>query len=252
MDIRQTAIDRTKRFEGFVPHFYLDTTGNVTIGYGAMIPTSSAAVGLALTLNGAAATDKQKKDDWTAIKAMEAGHTPDYYKKAAKLRLAETDAATVLKDKLKGAAADLLTRFADLDKYPESVQDALLDMMFNLGLTKFSKTNWPKLFTAVTAKKWKDAAAECNRPDVPANRNTEIKDLFLAAVEPKSAWISSEDIAAIDSSLSNHMSQILKLASAARDTPVLFPHGITKIHLEIKAGELELALELSGPDTGSD
>lgn len=250
MDIRQTAIDRTKRFEGFVPHFYLDTNGYVTIGYGNMVSSAAAATALALTLNGTAATAQQKKDDWTAIKAMESGHRPDYYESTAKLRIAEAKAAVILKEKLEGAASDLLTRFPSLDVYPEAAQDALLDMMFNIGLTKFTAAKWPKLFAAVTAKDWKEAAAQSNRPDVSSGRNKEIKDLFLSAATNILGWASPEDIAALNATFSSHLAQIVKLAAAALDVPVLFPHGITKIHLELKGGPLELALELSGPDAG--
>jgi hypothetical protein len=57
MDIRQTAVDRTAGFESFVGYMYLDTTGNVTIGYGRMLPSAGSATSIALKLNGAPATD---------------------------------------------------------------------------------------------------------------------------------------------------------------------------------------------------
>jgi len=44
-------------------------------------------------------------------------------------------------------------------------------------------TEWPKLNAAIAKKDWATAAAECNRPDANARRNSETKALFTAAAK---------------------------------------------------------------------
>jgi GH24 family phage-related lysozyme (muramidase) len=68
----------------------------------------------------------------------------------------------------------------NFDDFPDEVQKALFDMIFNLGQTKLHST-FTKFNDAVKKEKWDDAAKQSNRPDVNAARNKYVKDLFKAA-----------------------------------------------------------------------
>lgn len=172
MDIRQTAVDRTAGLEKFVGYLYLDTAGKVTVGYGRMLPDSDSATSIALKSKGAEATEKAKQDEWTKMSTQDVGHPASYYKKFTTLTLDENDAKSMLRDDLTTAASSLATRFPSLDEYPNAAQDALLDMMFNIGITKFTKAKWPTLFAAVEKKDWK-AAAGASHPSEGRSRRSQ-------------------------------------------------------------------------------
>lgn len=65
----------------------------------------------------------------------------------------------------------------NFDSLHKNVQLALFDMIFNLGATKIV-ASFPSFNKALKASDWKKAAAESNRPDVNAARNSYVKQLF--------------------------------------------------------------------------
>ncbi len=180
MGTRENAIARVQRFEGTITHMYQDTNANVTIGIGHMIPNEGASTGLSMVVRGSttAATDEQKKADYTSVQAAPGGMVAGKYKPYTKLDLSSGEAANLLGTDVDRAISDCGTRFSGFSSFPGLAQEALIDMMFNIGLTNFTRAKWPKLFTAIDGKKWADAANESNRPEVPADRNAEIKKLF--------------------------------------------------------------------------
>jgi GH24 family phage-related lysozyme (muramidase) len=243
LDIRQSAVDRTAGFEAFVGYLYLDSKGNVTAGYGHKLADANSAVGVHLKKNGKEATDKVKRDEWTTMKSQAVGHPASYYEQFTTLTFGETDAKSLLRTDLEGAASDLEVRFPSLDDYPDAAQDALLDMMFNIGLTRFTSAKWPGLFKAVQKKDWKTAAAESHRADVPDDRNDAIRDLFLSA--SRSARTQMLALRSLFDSQLVKLSDFLRLG---QESDKFFPNGITKIHLSVKAASVELSLEIDGPD----
>lgn len=249
MDIRQSAIDRTALFESFIPHFYLDTKNRVTVGCGEMIPSSGDAESLTLyRQDGSDADDGEKSSSWTTVSTAAKNKPATWYGKLTTIRMKASDADVMLKASLTQAAKDLLKRFPSLDQFPEQAQDALLDMMFNIGVTKFNKTAWPSLFAAVGAQDWKTAAAQSNRTDVPLDRNEAIKALFLEAVGDPLVEVQSFD--SLRQAFREQVDDTLTLIDRARELPKLFPGGITKIQIGLTAGGVELTLEISGPEGG--
>lgn len=45
-------------------------------------------------------------------------------------------------------------------KYPETVFKILLNMLYNMGETKFNPQKWPNFFRAIKDRNWKQAAVE--------------------------------------------------------------------------------------------
>jgi GH24 family phage-related lysozyme (muramidase) len=251
MDLRTTAVSRTKGFEAFCEHFYLDTTSNVTVGYGRMLPNTAATAGLSLSkADGTAASAKEKSAEWTAIKAQPAGKPASWYKKHCTLTIGEPDAATLIEADLKTAIGYLAGKFADLDSYPEDAQDALLDMIFNIGTGNFTAAKWPGLFAAVNAEDWKKAADQSNRPQVSAARNAAIKQLFLDAAAPALLGAVEVEPGALQRALQDNLAGLLDLLASTKSDARLFPHGITSITLSASGGGVELSLAVRGPDAG--
>jgi GH24 family phage-related lysozyme (muramidase) len=244
MDIRQGAIDRTASFEAFVGYMYLDTNAYVTVGYGRMLPNADSATGVPFMLNGAPASDQQKRDEWTNMHGQDPGHVASYYQQFTTLTLDESDAKSLLKDDLTVAASNLQIRFPALDSYPDPAQDALLDMIFNIGLTKFTGDDWPSLFAAVKSQDWKTAAAQSHRTDVPDARNNAIRDLFLSAV-PKVVEVAHATKA--QQIVAQHLLDLLTFIKAGQESPKFYPNGITKVLLSVKIAGTEIRLDIEGP-----
>jgi GH24 family phage-related lysozyme (muramidase) len=180
MDLRQAAIDRTIKFEGWVPYFYLDTKGFVTVGFGQMIPNPDEASKLAMQSAAGAATDAEKRNEWATIKAQAPGMFFTAYKPFTRLTYDEANGQGFLVSKLQSCIGQLKAAFPDLDSYPPGPQDALLDMIYNMGAGEFSAAHWPHLFAAVRARDWAAAAAQCTRQGIGDDRNKATRALFTA------------------------------------------------------------------------
>ena len=84
---------------------------------------------------------------------------------------------------------ELKNKLPKFDAYPLSVRQALLDIQFNLGDTKFQteiydartkkwKPGWPKLIKAVEEQDWETAAKESHRKGISEGRNRRVADWF--------------------------------------------------------------------------
>ncbi|MBC7010241.1 hypothetical protein BIZ38_17490 [Pseudoalteromonas sp. BZK2] len=66
------------------------------------------------------------------------------------------------------------------DAMPLEVQQALLDMSFNLGITRL-KSQYINMNAHIKKEKWADAALQSNRIGIQTQRNLYVKNLFLKA-----------------------------------------------------------------------
>lgn len=185
MAINQAVIDRTKGFEGEVPFMYLDTLGNVTVGVGHMLASSAAgqAIGFVLNSGGGNASSSQIGAEFANIKAMAPGLAMNKYQAASTMVLAPGVGDGLLSADLGNSQAQLRIAFARYDTFPEPAQEALLDMMFNMGAGKFTSAKWPSLFAACNAGDWMTAAAQSRRNGIQQSRNDAIAGLFRQATQ---------------------------------------------------------------------
>lgn len=72
------------------------------------------------------------------------------------------------------------------DQMPSRVQYALVDMAYNLG-TAGLRNNWPRFNRAIRNQDWAAAAVDSNRPQLSADRNAYVRELFEAAERDKKA-----------------------------------------------------------------
>jgi GH24 family phage-related lysozyme (muramidase) len=189
-DIPQSVLDRTKSpdFENNIPWMYLDTEGKVTVGAGHMLADADAAAALGFVDdNQTPASDDAKRQAWTTVHGMTAGMPADDYQSATTIRLPQNAIDAVLLSDMEAAEGHLMNAFSGYGNFPEPAKEGLLDMMFNLGPTKFTAANWPNFFAAVnaTTPDWNKAANECHREGISENRNDVIKGLFQQAAGGK-------------------------------------------------------------------
>lgn len=170
-----------ERWEGRIPHMYLDTKGLVTVGVGKMLPDVKAAQALAFVrrADGAAATAAEIKTDFDKVSQQTKGKLASTYEAYTALILPADVIDKLLASVVAGFEADLKANFAGYDFYPAPAKRALLDMVYNLGTAGLLK--FKKLKKAVEAAQWKDAAAECHRQGPSQERNDWTRDLFLEA-----------------------------------------------------------------------
>jgi GH24 family phage-related lysozyme (muramidase) len=174
--------------EGNISHMYRDTNGFVTVGIGNMLPSVSAAQALPFvdrTTNNAA-TAVQIAADYAAVAAQPQAKAARFYRPFTKVDLPNVKIEELFRSRVDEFVDQLKAAYPDFDTYPDGAKLALLDMAFNMGTGKLkSLTEWPKLNAAIGKKDWATAAAQCNRPDANARRNSETKALFTSAAEEK-------------------------------------------------------------------
>ncbi len=185
-DEKKTLRERLIKYEKSIRHMYLDTKGNVTIGIGHMVPNLTAALKLNLVVaggerSGAIATEAQITAEYQVVKRQQSGNMlAAYYKKYTKLMITEVEINRLTNQHIKSFAKELKRLFSDFDDYPTEVRLGLLDMVFNMGVTRL-RNIFPTFCKAINAKKWAEAAAESNRPDVQPQRNQYVRELFEVA-----------------------------------------------------------------------
>jgi GH24 family phage-related lysozyme (muramidase) len=174
----ESVIDRAKRYEGNVPHMYLDSRGNVTVGVGNKLDNANAAASLPFVhkSDGVAATPEEKRTEWTTISGKEANHPAAYYNQFALLVMRQPDIDALLTNRLSGFESDLRSIFPSYNAFPPQAQEGLIDMIFNLG--RAGLLNFTRLVVAVRAQDWFLAASESRRNGVQPERNDDVRQLF--------------------------------------------------------------------------
>lgn len=169
------------RFEGRVPHMYLDTVGLVTVGVGKMLPDAASAQKLPFLRR----VDKQPASaieiaaDFHAVRSQPKGLLAGAYKKFTQLELSNAAIDDLLKVTVARFEAELRQRLPAYAGCPAPAKAALLDMAYNLGVDGLLKFN--RLKAAVAAGNWVQAAAECRRNGPSPERNEWTRQQFLAA-----------------------------------------------------------------------
>ena len=156
-------VARLEKFEGRVPHMYLCTGDEVTIGIGHAIATAADAA----------------QAGWQSVAAAQKGLVASSYAGLTTCRM--NDAAI---DQLAAADVDRFTQslaanFPNWNSYPAPAQAALFDMAYNLGIGGLKKFH--NMLAAVDAGQWETAAQQCHRMGIGDARNQETAALFRQA-----------------------------------------------------------------------
>jgi GH24 family phage-related lysozyme (muramidase) len=171
-----------KRFEGVIPHLYLDSVGNATIGVGFLVASVYAASTLPfVNPDGSNTTPDQIAYEFNRVKALPSDKPADFYRTMNSPLLPMASIDQLLASKVNSFEVSLRRLYADYDAYPGVVKEALLDMVYNLGAAKL-QAQYPKFNAAVRAHDWLVAAAECHRNGPSAERNAWTSQQFMEAV----------------------------------------------------------------------
>ena len=190
--VKSTVITKLEEYEGRYNHLYLDTKGKVTVGVGHLLANKTAIHSVTMykivnNLPSIAATIPEKDTEYNNIAKQKKNYKASWYKQHTTLVMKDTD-INAQRDKHIDSFYKELTGIYkksngyadDFDNFPEKVQIALFDMIFNLGAGKLRNT-FPSFNTAIKSNDWAKAGSESNRPDVNASRNQFVSDLFNAA-----------------------------------------------------------------------
>lgn len=168
-----------KRGEGCITHMYLDTVGKVTVGVGNMLPSADAAAELPFhnRETGEAASADEIRREYETVARQEKGRAAPSYKQFTRLDLDEDSIHELLDSRIADFESGLRRDFPDYDSYPDPARLSLMDMAFNLGNSGLVN-KFPSFTRAARAGDWAGCAAECERPQLSAERNNEIRSLL--------------------------------------------------------------------------
>lgn len=172
-----------EKYEGRVPHMYLDTVGKVTVGVGHMMTDVQAAqkVPFIVSSTGVPATAKQIEDEFNVIQKRPFGKDfeANEFKVFTSLVLTDSVMNNQVQEHITSFEAELkriygATEFA---AFPNDVKLALFDMIFNLGMTKLKNT-FPNFNKHLKAGDFKSASLESSRTKISDERNAYVRNLL--------------------------------------------------------------------------
>lgn len=198
----RTVLSDLRESEGDIEYPYGDSKGVITGGIGTNIDQEAVFLSLPWrigTVDGRLATAAEINEGYRALKKeidvqrqkAAAQNQPTlrtkarHYESTTNLRLPAATSEQLATRDLTAFLRELNKKFPDFNRFPVSARVALMDMIYNIGGTKFTAAKWPSLFTAVSTRDWDRAAAESHRADVNAQRNAQTEAYFrqAAAIE---------------------------------------------------------------------
>jgi GH24 family phage-related lysozyme (muramidase) len=188
LEILNHAVEAITDFEGQVPHMYLDTKSNVTVGIGQLLATRTAAQALPFRMraDGKPASASAIAGEYDAIQAISPrGARNDlgfaHFRELTTLDLPEADCRALLTARLIGEFyPQLRIAYPGFDEFPAPAQEALFDMIYNLGATGLAE-KFPTFSREMRSRDWRDAARQCHRIGLADARNDYVRDRLLAA-----------------------------------------------------------------------
>jgi GH24 family phage-related lysozyme (muramidase) len=194
------------KHEEDIEHPYIDTAFKITVGIGINIDEKTKFTSLPWQLgkNGTKATKAQIEEAYNKLTRQK---TNPANIKTVKENGRETKTFNVLaktqeswtgfwlspdeRNKLFNDVFDYFykvlsdKKFSDFNCFSPPAKIALMDMIYNLGETRFSRTKWPSLFKAVNQRDWETAAEQSHRqiPNDQTGRNQHTYDQFTDAAD---------------------------------------------------------------------
>lgn len=181
--LKVTLKSQIERYEGRVPHMYLDTKGFVTVGVGHLLKDAAAAKQIAFIVRetGQPASAKQIEEEFNKFKALvsDKNKIAKAYKRHSELIITDSLMDKQVEQHIMNFEKELKRLYgeSEFQTYPDNVKLALFDMIFNLGMTTL-KNSFPNFNKHIKARNFKQAALESKRKDVSNERNAYVKRLL--------------------------------------------------------------------------
>jgi len=173
-----TLLDEIVAEEGCVPHLYLDTRGNVTCGVGRLIRKSGELGNYAWSDFNAALRDFSTLQQMARDCKYGAKWPASRYRTEGPMLARMLNPREGLAESIEAIDKALTKRIPGLEQHPVSVQEALIDMAYNLGVDGLVK-GYPKMLTALAVPDYVWAADECHRNGVSSERNRRTAERIL-------------------------------------------------------------------------
>lgn len=160
-------------WEGFILCMYLDMLGLVTVGFGNLIDSTTAALALGWVwkATGAPASSSAVMAEWTRVKGLQAqrGAGGGHFETDARLHVTPESLAGLVTRTLERNAVELSKpgRFPGFPSAPADAQLALLRMAWAMGYGFVDSTaehpsgRWPAFHAAFNACDWMGCSREC-------------------------------------------------------------------------------------------
>lgn len=182
------AVEVITGFEGRVHWMYLDTVGVVTVGVGQALPTATSALAYPFQRpNAEFASREEILAEYESVKAMPRGKVAKAYRRSTSLLLADDAIDKILRNSIQvGVIDELRILFASFDSFPDPAKLALIDMAFNLGITKLRR-GYPNFCGLVKQQLWQAASSRCHRIGPSDERNAWTANQLLLAGKEEDA-----------------------------------------------------------------
>src|SRR5262249_49763952 len=126
------------------------------------------------------ATPDEVRAGWVAVEAAQLGLVAGAYAPLSPCRMANEAIEALAASDVDRFAGQIAAEMPKWNRYPSSVQSALCDVAFNLGVGWMLKVH--KVLAACDAGDWATAAAECHRKGIGDSRNEATAALFRQAL----------------------------------------------------------------------
>lgn len=180
------SIDFIAPYEGFVDYAYFDSNGNLTTGYGTLIPNKEAYTGMNWQKQGHCLTNTQKEVNYDKIMDLKdeygSNRIADSQTKMKEFGfIPETDLRIMAEDHIQNKTIPSLQKTLARDgvqfnQLPPSVQMALIDIEYNTGNFK----SFSKMREAIQKMDFETMIKESHRRfPVSEKRNNAVRRLIL-------------------------------------------------------------------------
>lgn len=180
------------KFEGYVPHIYLDTEGFITTGVGALVDDEKTFMAIDWLVDGIRpATDAEKQaaynrfQDLKRQKKFGQDYGAGYYKDKSRLHVSEAYALQRMNEHVQNDLERLRNGIDGFDNLPYPLKEVLMDIRYTSG--SVTRDNWKHLRDGIDKKDLTQIFNHVNRPQVSSSRNQWAKER-VKAIPAENGW----------------------------------------------------------------
>ncbi|MCX8986028.1 lysozyme family protein [Citrobacter portucalensis] len=179
------CVNNLKVHEGFITHLYKDSNGYITVGIGHLLATAEMAAALPFTRTQTYHGHGDEMEREISMSHDEIVNVYNNYKNSSNvppegMHLSNDNVVTQCVNDVQTTITGLKGLYSEFDSFPNSAKTALVDMGFNLGISRLHN-EFPHFNDAVNRKDWSTAATESHRVGIGTNRNNDTRDQLLRA-----------------------------------------------------------------------
>ena len=170
-EIRDRMYSVIKEHEHSVEFPYKDHKGYITVGLGSNVNNPEKFNSIEWkNKNGQPFSKEDIERYYQELKNMQnRNYISDFYKNKTPLRIPENEIRRLYEEHLNEDLDYLRKTFKDFDKFPDEMQNVLVDIKYNTGNVEAGK--WPELHKAISERDLENIQKQVHRKDVSKERN---------------------------------------------------------------------------------